>query len=115
MTTERHLATIEQERWLTKAGLDQTRDQRRLLENFVKDVLRKDEDYGVIPGTKGKPSLLKPGAANITAAFNCHAEPVIDSQVLDPASAFVSYEAHVDLISNLSGNVMARGFGNCNS
>ena len=115
MNTERHLATIEQERGLTKAGLDQTRDQLVLLENFVRDVLRKDEDYGVIPGTKGKPSLLKPGAANITAAFNCHAEPVIDSHVLDPTSAFVSYEAHVDLVSNLSGNVMARGFGNCNS
>ena len=112
--TTRDIATRE-EVGLTKAGLDHTRDQLLLLENFVKEVLRKDEDYGQIPGTHGKPSLLKPGAANIAAAFNCHAEPVIDSSQLDPDGGFVSYEAHVDLVSNLTGLVMARGFGNCNS
>ena len=100
---------------LTKEGLDHTRDQLTLLENFVKDVLRKDEDYGVIPGTSGKSTLLKPGAINIAAAFNCHAEPLIDEKTLDPDMPFVSYEVHVDLISNLSGLVMARGYGNCNS
>ena len=111
---------IREEVGLTKAGLDHTRDQLKLLEDFVKDVLRKDEDYGVIPGTGGKPTLLKPGAANVTAAFNCHAEPVIDSFVLAPGGSlypggFVSYEAHVDLVSNHTGLVMARGFGNCNT
>jgi hypothetical protein len=106
---------VREEMGLSKAGLDHTRDQLLLLENFVKEVLRKDEDYGVIPGTHGKPSLLKPGAANVTAAFNCHAEPLIDTFTLDPQEGFVSYEAHVDLVSNQSGMVMARGFGNCNS
>ena len=114
MTTD-HSLEVRPEGGLTKAGLDRTGAQLKLLEDFVKEMLRKDEDYGVIPGTNGKYTLLKPGAANITAAFNCHAEPLIDSQVLDPAGAFVSYEAHVDLVSNLSGQVMARGFGNCNS
>ena len=115
MTTERSLTVAPESGGLTKAGLDRTGAQLELLENFVKDVLQKNRDYGVIPGTGGKPTLLKPGAANITAAFNCHAEPLIDSQVLDHQGGFVSYEAHVDLVSNLSGQVMARGFGNCNS
>lgn len=112
MTTE---IAVRPETGLTKAGLDHTRDQLLLLENFVRDVLRKGEDYGPIPGTSGKPTLLKPGAINVAAAFNCHAEPLIDDSIVDTDHGFVSYEAHVDLISNLTGNVMARGFGNCNS
>ena len=34
-------------------------DQKR---EFMKRVMRENEHYGVIPGTKGKPSLFKPGA-----------------------------------------------------
>lgn len=106
---------VREEAGLTKAGLDHTRDQLKLLEDFVKEVLRKDEDYGVIPGTTGKSTLLKPGAANITAAFNCHAEPTVDASTLDPDTGFVSYEVHVDLVSNHNGLVMTRGVGSCNS
>ena len=64
----------KQEVSLTKAGLDHTRDQLALLEQFVQDVLRKEQDYGIIPGTQ-KSSLWKPGALNVIAAFNCHVEP----------------------------------------
>src|SRR3990167_9103884 len=109
------LAPIETQRQeLTQAGLDRTRDQLALLEKFVRDVLHQDEDYGVIPGTQ-KPTLLKPGAANIAAAFNCHAEPFIDVATVDPEKGFVNYEVHVDLIGNLTGLVMTRGYGSCNS
>ena len=100
---------------LTKAGLDHTRDQLVLLENFVKQVLKKDQDYGVIPGTNGKPTLLKPGAANIVAAFNCHVEPTVDESTVDPVGSFVSYEVHVDIVSNQTGAIMARGFAQANS
>lgn len=114
MTLARRDAPIEGG-GLTKAGLDHTRDQLVLLENFVKGVLKPDRDYGVIPGTNGKPTLLKPGAANIVAAFNCHIEPTVDESTVDPVKSFVSYEVHVDIVSNQSGQVMARGFAQANS
>jgi len=109
------LAPIEhQETSLSTAGLEHTRQQLTLLENFVSDVLRKDQDYGTIPGTI-KPTLLKPGAANIIAAFNCHAEPYCDERTVDAIGSFVSYEHHVDVVHNITGKVMSRGYGGCNS
>lgn len=99
---------------ITKQGLDQVAAQLLLLDDFVHKVLRPNEDYGVIPGTD-KPTLLKPGAANIVAAYNCHSEPTIDTFIVDPDKNFVSYEVHVDVIHNTQGAVRARGFGQCNS
>ena len=119
MTNQGIIRIERQETGLSEEGNIHIKKQLDLLENLVKTVLRKDEDYGAIPGTGNKRgTLLKPGAANVTAAFNCHAEPHIDTAVVDPekgAHGFVNYEVHVDIISNQSGAVMARGYGNCNS
>lgn len=38
---------------------------------IIAQVLEKDKDYGVIPGTGKKPSLLKPGAERLAVAFGC--------------------------------------------
>ena len=99
--------------------IERTKEQLSLLEHLVRSVLRKDEDYGVIPGTGSKQgTLLKPGAANVTAAFNCHAEPFIDQSLVDPSMGrfgFVNYEVHVDLVHNVTGRVLSRGYGSCNS
>lgn len=104
---------------ITTDAIERTKEQLDLLERLVKTVLRKDEDYGIIPGTGNKQgTLLKPGAANVTAAFNCHAEPFIDMTVVDPSMGshgFVNYEVHVDLINNGTGMVMSRGYGSANS
>ena len=116
-TTE--LATVQpQETGITNASLQHTKGQLALLEQFVKDVLRPGQDFGIIPGTKS-PTLLKPGASNIISAFNCHAEPHIDRERLeindDTGLPFAGYTVHVDIVSNLTGNVVSRGFGQCNS
>ncbi len=105
---------VDTESAITKESLNAVSQQLDLLDEFVRDRLRKDQDYGVIPGTQ-KSTLLKPGAANVTAAFNCHAEPCIDQSTVDPSGNFVSYEVHVDLVHNVTGRIMARGFGNANS
>ena len=119
MTTENKLATIHpQEAGITQASLQHTKGQLALLEQFVHDVLRPNQDFGTIPGTT-RPTLLKPGASNIISAFNCHAEPHIDTEILDTGDetgdAHAIYTVHVDVISNLTGNVVSRGFGQCNS
>ena len=102
MTQE--LATIEtQEQGITRAGIQHTEQQLALLEELVTTVLRVDQDFGVIPGTGSKPTLLKPGAANVIAAFNCHSEPQVNNRIIDPNDDFVSIETSVDIISNLTG------------
>ena len=112
--TELATTTDRQEVALTKAGLDHTRDQLDLLEGFVQDVLRKDHDYGVIPGTP-KSSLWKPGALNVIAAFNCHVEPHCTHRIIDPATGFVHFEYRANVIHNVSGQVRSSGEGSCNS
>jgi len=44
-------------------------DQKR---EFMNRVMRKEEHYGVIPGTKGKPSLFKPGAELLLSSMGLH-------------------------------------------
>lgn len=100
---------------LTQEGLDQSAKQLALLENYVKMVLRKDEDYGVIPGTGGKPTLLKPGAANVIAAFNCYPDPHIETETVEPDTGFVFYRVRVDIIRQDTGERRASGIGSCSS
>ena len=40
--------------------------------------MKKDRDYGVIPGCGNKPSLLKPGAEKLAAAFMLAIDPVVE-------------------------------------
>src|ERR671914_363935 len=103
-----------EEMGISQASIHHTQQQLALLEELVHLVLKPDQDFGIIPGTD-RPTLLKPGAANIIAAFNCHSEPHIDIETIDPDDSFVSYTAHVDVVSNLTGKVVSRGFGSCNS
>lgn len=39
------------------------------LVEFVQTVMRPDIDYGIVPGTNNKPTLLKPGAEKLTTLF----------------------------------------------
>ena len=100
---------------LTKEGLAIQANQLKLLEEYVKTVLKENQDYGVIPGTRGTPTLLKPGAANVTAAFCAHAEPFMETEVVDPIKGYVFYRYRVDIISNAGAGLLARGFGSCTS
>ena len=51
---------------------------------LVTQALAKDRDYGVIPGTGTKPTLLKPGAERVALAFGCYyGEPEILEKEVD--------------------------------
>lgn len=51
---------------------------------FVKEALTEGRDYGVIPGTGDKKTMLKPGAERTAIAFGCYyGEPVIIEQEAD--------------------------------
>lgn len=51
---------------------------------LIEKALKKDRDYGVIPGTGDKPTLLKPGAEKIVLSFGCRSEFVLDHCIEDP-------------------------------
>lgn len=52
------------------ADLDTIRDAQREAERVVAELLEEDVDYGVIPGTGDKPTLLKPGAERLCQAYD---------------------------------------------
>jgi hypothetical protein len=100
---------------LTKEGLDTSAAQLKLLEDYVGSVLREGQDYGVIPGTGSKPTLLKPGAANVIAAFNCYPDPHIETETIDLEKGLVFYRVRVDVLRMDDGRRRATGQGSCSS
>lgn len=44
-------------------------DQVRAIQNLMKEGMKENEHYGVIPGTNGKPTLLKAGAEKLGLMF----------------------------------------------
>ena len=64
---EKQLATVPVEHQpMTAADI---RQQVNLIQHVMHEVMKKDEHYGVIPGTGTKPSLLKPGAEKLCLTF----------------------------------------------
>jgi hypothetical protein len=55
---------------------------KRDLDAIIKENLIDGQDYGVIPGTKSKPSLWKSGAEKIAVAFGLHPDyEIVDSTI----------------------------------
>lgn len=100
---------------LTKEGLDTSAAQLKLLEDYVRGVLRENQDYGPIPGGGDKPTLLKPGAANVIAAFNCYPEPHIETETIDLERGLIFYRVRVDVLRMDNGQRRATGQGSCSS
>lgn len=57
----------------------------------VQGALRKDHDYGVIPGTGTKPTLLKPGAEKILMLMGLTSEYEIAERVQDYVNGFFAF------------------------
>lgn len=67
--------------------------QRRFnaLRQFVRDNMRKDVDYGVIPGTGDKPTLLKPGAEKLCTFFGLRSSFEVIDRTLDWERGFFNF------------------------
>src|SRR5215218_10128977 len=66
--TGRALAAVERARFMPAMSVESAVERYNAVTEFVSRVLRKDVDYGVIPGTE-KLTLLKPGAEKLTTFF----------------------------------------------
>lgn len=111
------LQVIEQSMMPTM-NLQDAVERFNLLGQFVSTIMKKDVDYGVIPGTN-KPTLLKPGAEKLTTFFGLVKEIELVEKEEDwtgerhGGEPFFYYWYRVALSKN--GYRVAEADGSCNS
>ena len=96
-------------------SLEEAGRRVKMLKEFVREHMIDGEDYGVIPGTSAKPTLLKAGAEKLNAIFGLAPVVEITNRVEDWDNGFVAYEIKVTLLNKRTTNVEAEGIGSCNS
>jgi len=82
------------------------------MHSVIQNNLKKDYDYGVIPGTN-KPTLLKPGGEKICMIFNLSPEYEFLQILEDYDKGFFSYNLKCTLKKD--GKAVSQGVGSCNS
>lgn len=78
-------------------------------------VMRKEIDYGIIPGTGGKPTLYKPGAEKLCKVFKLYPVFTPLGIVEDWESNLFHYRYSCNLVHRETGEVWGAGIGSCNS
>lgn len=85
--------------------------QINMIQEVMKQVMKKDVHYGIIPGCK-KPSLYKPGAEKIMATFRLVADnPIIEDLSTNDA---IRYRV-TQRILNTEGALVGAATGECSS
>lgn len=82
---------------------------------LVHTLLVENQDYGVIPGTGKKPTLLKPGAEKIVKILGLADEYEIANCQEDWQRGFFRYLVRCRLTHIGTGHLVATGLGECNS
>lgn len=86
------------------------------LQAFVKKVLKAGVDYGVIPGTGGKPSLFQPGAQKLCEIYGFAVEYAnVEGSILDWNTPLFFFRKRCILTSRRDGRFVCDGVGSCNS
>lgn len=78
----------------------------------VQNTLKKNHDYGVIPGTP-KPTLLKPGAEKIQMLLGVTSEYEVIERVQDYDKGFFAFTVRCVIYKN--GMKITEGVGHCNT
>ncbi len=97
---------------VTQDMLSDMKTQRALLKDFVSSQLRRDIDYGIVPGTK-KESLFKPGAEKLRGLFGLNVKLECSSQQLDRKDNFAMYTYKAQIFRG--DNLIAECEGSTNS
>ena len=98
-------------------SVGQAKAELQRLQEFVHSVMVPGVDFGVIPGTGNKPTLLKPGAEKLNEVYGYAPTVEITKSVEDwkAQPAFFAYTITCRLVRKRDGIVMAEGVGSCNS
>jgi len=96
----------------TAMSVEKVLSQIALIQNVMKRAMKKDEHYGIIPGTD-KPTLLKSGAEKLCLTFRL--DPRYD--VIDDIRSkdHIAYTVKCTLIHIPTSVEIATGIGSCNS
>jgi len=98
-----NLATVQQQQPVAidytpsvAVTLEQAVENDRRLHQMVQKLMRKDVDYGVVPGTP-KPSLLKPGAEHLLHFFGLGHRVECTEQITDWEKGFFYFKYRCDV------------------
>lgn len=81
-------------------------------QNLVKQNLRQNHDYGIIPGTP-KPTLLKPGAEKILILMGITSEYELIERIQDYDNGFFAFT--VKCVLTKGDQKITEGLGHCNT
>ena len=81
------------------------------IQELMGAVMKRDEHYGAIPGTDGKPTLFKAGAEKLGLTFRLAA--FFEITRYDLADDHREYEVVCTLKHQLTEKIVAQGVGNC--
>ena len=84
--------------------------QARLIQEVMEKLMKKDEHFGTIPGTK-KPSLYKPGAEKLSVTFRL--VPKYEIKQTDLSHGHREYQVVCTLIHAPTGQFFGQGVGSC--
>lgn len=112
--TDMQISPIEGMPMMTVA---QAVERYNVLVTFVQTVMKRDKDFGVIPGTGTKPTLLKPGAEKLCTLFGFAAKFSLTDKIMqwgdDGSEPLFAFTYKCTLTRH--GLEVAEGEGSCNS
>ena len=107
-----------------KQAIQRAREAKQSRDEFIREILVEEVDYGYPPGTEPKtdeerahrkPSLFKSGAEKITDGYNCYPEYQPINCIEDWENRLWVYHYRCNLIVRGSSVIVASGIGSCNS
>lgn len=93
--------------------IEQAREWYSQFAEFTQSILKRDLDYGVIPGTP-KPALLKAGAEKLRFAYALGVELDVVDKTVDLERPFIDY-TYKCTIKSKQGQILSQCEGSCNS
>ena len=99
---------------ISEQDIDQLSKIPRMLNRIYQSVMQEGTDYGVIPGTGDKPTLLKSGAEMLRMAFNLRYKTEIDTAIEDWDKGMFYYRVKTHF-TNSKDQYIGTGIGSANS
>ena len=94
-------------------SVDDVLHQVEKVQDLMRRAMKEGIDYGKIPGTDSKPSLLKPGAEQLCFLF--HLLPKYEVERIDLGNGHLQYEIICGLYHEETGKWQGDGVGNCST
>lgn len=82
-------------------------------QNLIQSTFTQNHDYGIIPGTSKKPTLLKPGAEKLVMLLGLTSEFEIIDNTRDFEGGFFQYQVKCKLKKH--GEIITEGLGTSNT